>query len=80
MKYLLLECSVQLLKKTILANLVSENELWMGIQFWENYFGLEIVINFIRLQSMNGKWIEGDQDERGQENGENWKKVTPKLL
>lgn len=29
---------------TLLATLVLENELWMGIQFSESYFGLELNI------------------------------------
>lgn len=34
--------SISAPEKPFLANLVLENELWMGIQFSEIYFGLEL--------------------------------------
>lgn len=47
-KYLAISVNVGMLifiaDETFLASFVLENELWMGIQFSESYFGLELKI------------------------------------
>lgn len=55
--------SVSVSKKPFLANFVLENELGMGIQFSEIYFGLELWFHFIKLWRMDRKWIKGNQEQ-----------------
>lgn len=45
---------ISIADKTLLATSVLENELWMGIQFSESYFGLEL--NIPLHQTLGDLW------------------------